>query len=72
VDLYIHSPMHLHGVMLNYLSTGTTLPLLTLLDAISVLGLLKITKGNIIPYKRTSAVEQGHDNVSPWISLQLP
>jgi hypothetical protein len=26
VDLYIHSPICLHGVMLNYLSTGTTLP----------------------------------------------
>jgi hypothetical protein len=25
VDLYIHSPILLHGVMLNYLSTGTTL-----------------------------------------------
>jgi hypothetical protein len=27
VDLYIHSPIRLHGVVLNYLSTGTTLPL---------------------------------------------
>jgi hypothetical protein len=26
VDLYIHSPIFLHGVVLNYLSTGTTLP----------------------------------------------
>jgi hypothetical protein len=26
VDLYIHSPIRLHGVVLNYLSTGTTLP----------------------------------------------
>jgi hypothetical protein len=26
VDLYIHSPIHLHGVVLNQLSTGTTLP----------------------------------------------
>jgi hypothetical protein len=26
VDLYIHSPIRLHGVMLNQLSTGTTLP----------------------------------------------
>jgi hypothetical protein len=26
VDLYIHSPLRLHGVVLNYLSTGTTLP----------------------------------------------
>jgi hypothetical protein len=25
VDLYIHSPIRLHGVVLNYLSTGTTL-----------------------------------------------
>jgi hypothetical protein len=24
VDLYIHSPIRLHGVVLNYLSTGTT------------------------------------------------
>jgi hypothetical protein len=27
VDLYIHSPLCLHGVVLNSLSTGTTLPL---------------------------------------------
>jgi hypothetical protein len=27
VDLYIHSPIRLHGVVLNWLSTGTTLPL---------------------------------------------
>jgi hypothetical protein len=27
VDLYIPSPIRLHGVLLNYLSTGTTLPL---------------------------------------------
>jgi hypothetical protein len=26
VDVYIHSPIRLHGVVLNYLSTGTTLP----------------------------------------------
>jgi hypothetical protein len=26
VDLYIHSHIHLHGVVLNYLSTGTVLP----------------------------------------------
>jgi hypothetical protein len=25
VDLYIHSPIHLHGVVLNYLRTGTAL-----------------------------------------------
>jgi hypothetical protein len=28
VDLYIHSPVRLHVVLLNYLSTGTTLPFL--------------------------------------------
>jgi uncharacterized C2H2 Zn-finger protein len=28
VDLYIHSPIHLHGAVLNYLSTGMTLHLL--------------------------------------------
>jgi hypothetical protein len=28
VDIYIHSPIYLHGVVLNYLSTGTTLPYL--------------------------------------------
>jgi hypothetical protein len=26
VDLYIHSPIRLHGVVLNKFSTGTTLP----------------------------------------------
>jgi hypothetical protein len=26
VDLYIHSPIRLHGVVLNWLSTGTTVP----------------------------------------------
>jgi hypothetical protein len=26
VDLYIHNPIRLHGVVLYYLSTGTTLP----------------------------------------------
>jgi uncharacterized protein YbgA (DUF1722 family) len=25
MDLYIHSPIHLHGVVLDLLSTGTTL-----------------------------------------------
>jgi hypothetical protein len=30
VDLYIHSPIRLHGVVLNSLSTGTTLPYLYL------------------------------------------
>jgi hypothetical protein len=29
VDLYIHSPIRIHGVALNQLSTGTTLPYLT-------------------------------------------
>jgi hypothetical protein len=28
VELYIHSPIRLHGVVLNQLSTGATLPLL--------------------------------------------
>jgi hypothetical protein len=27
MDLYIHSPIRLHGVVLTSLSTGTTLPL---------------------------------------------
>jgi hypothetical protein len=27
MDLYIHSPIRLHGVVLNSLSTGTILPL---------------------------------------------
>jgi hypothetical protein len=27
VDLYIHSPIRLHGVVLNYLSTEANLPL---------------------------------------------
>jgi hypothetical protein len=26
VELYLHSPICLHGIMLNELSTGTTLP----------------------------------------------
>jgi hypothetical protein len=26
VEIYIHSPIHLRGIMLNKLSTGTTLP----------------------------------------------
>jgi putative alpha-1,2-mannosidase len=30
MELYIHSPIHFHGVVLNSLSTGTTLPYLTL------------------------------------------
>jgi hypothetical protein len=28
VDLYIHTPIHIHGVVLNELSTETTLPLI--------------------------------------------
>jgi hypothetical protein len=28
VDLYIHTPIRLHGVVLNELSTGTNLPYL--------------------------------------------
>jgi hypothetical protein len=32
MDLHIHSPKRLRGVVLNYLSTGTTLPLLFILD----------------------------------------
>jgi hypothetical protein len=27
MDLYIHSPTRLHGVVFNWLSTGTSLPL---------------------------------------------
>jgi hypothetical protein len=27
MDLHIHSPIRFHGVVLNWLSTGTTLPL---------------------------------------------
>jgi hypothetical protein len=27
VDLYLHSPIHLHAVLLNYLNPGSTLPL---------------------------------------------
>jgi hypothetical protein len=27
VDLYIHSPIRLHGIVLNQLSTGITLPI---------------------------------------------
>jgi hypothetical protein len=27
VDVYIHSPIRLHGIVLNSLNTGTTLPL---------------------------------------------
>jgi hypothetical protein len=34
VDLYIHSLIRLHGVVLNYLSTGTTLPLLAHLTSL--------------------------------------
>jgi hypothetical protein len=34
VDLYIYSPLCLHGVVLNYLSTGTTLPLLLRIEFI--------------------------------------
>jgi hypothetical protein len=29
VDLYIHSPIRLHGIVLNWLSAGTTLPFFT-------------------------------------------
>jgi hypothetical protein len=29
VDLYIHFPIHLHGIVLNELSTGTTILYLT-------------------------------------------
>jgi hypothetical protein len=29
VDLYIHSPIRLHSVVLNFLSTGTLLTLMT-------------------------------------------
>jgi hypothetical protein len=30
MDLYIHSPIRLHGVVFNQLSTGTTLPFMLL------------------------------------------
>jgi hypothetical protein len=26
MELYLHSPIHLHGMAINYLSTGLTLP----------------------------------------------
>jgi hypothetical protein len=32
LDLYIHSPIRLHGVVLKSLSTGTTSPLLQFVD----------------------------------------
>jgi hypothetical protein len=35
IDLYIHSPIRLHGVVINYLSTGTTLLLLLLNGSLS-------------------------------------
>jgi hypothetical protein len=30
MELYLHSPISLHGVVFNLLSAGTTLPLLTI------------------------------------------
>jgi hypothetical protein len=33
VDLYIHSPIRLRGVVLNYLSTGVTLPFYLYIDS---------------------------------------
>jgi hypothetical protein len=36
VGLYIHSPIRLHGVVLNKLSTGTTLPSLNIFVAFRI------------------------------------
>jgi hypothetical protein len=46
VELYLHSPIRLHGVVLNYLSKGTTLPFLPLpkQDESSLRTLLKSPK----------------------------
>jgi hypothetical protein len=54
VDLYIHSPIRLHGVMINLLSTGTTLPFLLVgplyqplvVDKYEAFGGTRIGRGN--------------------------
>jgi hypothetical protein len=37
VDLYIHSPIRIHGVVLNELSTGTTSPFFTFTVKLGIL-----------------------------------
>jgi hypothetical protein len=43
--LYIHSPIRLHGVVLNLLSTGTTLPLPYLLQLFWFLHSIEVISG---------------------------
>jgi hypothetical protein len=45
VDLYIHSPIHLHGVVLNHLSVGTILLYDSLINAAGVPGMRRIIFG---------------------------
>jgi hypothetical protein len=62
MDLYIHSPIRLHGIVLTYLSTGIILPYL-LFKADDK---MHVTRGNLIPasynevtaYNNTCAKEQ--------------
>jgi hypothetical protein len=59
VELNFHSPIHLHGMLLNSISTGTALPFtlfLLLLDVKPILvarllsaGMLRCVKGKIGP-----------------------
>jgi hypothetical protein len=52
MDLYINSPIRLHNVVLNQLSTGTTLPFNDRYGAMQVLGQLskeKFDSGTTVP-----------------------
>jgi hypothetical protein len=51
MDLYIHFPIHLHGVVLNYLNTGTTLPT-QLLGSVDKLGLTVLADTNNFLHKK--------------------
>jgi hypothetical protein len=46
VDLYISSPIRLHGVVLNYLSTGTTLPVFTFTLAVIAFTQYPLSRGD--------------------------
>jgi hypothetical protein len=62
IDHYMHSPMHLHGVVLSELGTGT-LPLTLLLNEPTV---FKITQYSVFPGRRSRDVD------ARWVLICTP
>jgi hypothetical protein len=69
VDLYIHSPIRLHGVVLNYLSTGATLPFTYLFQWYTELRLLIYWKN---PEQFDRTIRLGRENADKGKNAARP